>query len=254
MAEKKDRTGETRVNNDGEEMRIIRYGNSKDIDVEFINDGTVIKNRSYVDFKRGEIKNPYFPAVYGIGCIGIGKFKPYDENGKPTKCYVTWVNMLKRCYSSKCHEKFPTYENCTVCKEWHNFQVFAEWYYSHFYEIEGQRMDLDKDILHKGNKIYSAETCVFVPQSINALFVKRDNKRGEYPIGVHKNGNKFRAMLCKGDGKRIHLGYYSTPKEAFQAYKQAKEDYIKEVAEEYKSQIQQKLYQALMNYEVEIDD
>ena len=254
MAEKIDRTGEVGVNNDGEKMVIVRYGNSKDIDVEFVNDGTVIKNKRYGDFKKGKIKNPMTPTVYGVGYMGIGKFKSRDENGKPTKCHKVWQSMLQRCYDPKFQERCPTYKGCTVCKEWHNFQVFAEWYYSHFYEIEGQRMNLDKDILHKGNKIYSPKTCIFVPVSINSLFTKRNNSRGEFPIGVHKHGNKFQAHSSKGNGKPICLGTYDTPQEAFQAYKKAKEQYIKEVAEEYKQKIQPELYQALMNYKVEIDD
>ena len=252
MAEKKDRLNETRLNNNGEEMKIIRYGNTFDIDVRF-EDGTVVEHRQYKDFKIGNIKNPMTPSVYGVGFIGKGRFKTKDKNGKPTKCYVTWVHMMRRCYDPKYHEKKPTYKGCKVCEEWWNFQVFAEWYYSHFYEVGNEIMTLDKDILHKGNKVYSPKTCVFTPQFINVLFTKRDNERGELPIGVTKNGNKFQARLSK-NGKQILLGSYTSPNEAFLAYKKAKEEYIKEVAEEYKLQIPQKLYDAMIAYEVEIDD
>ena len=162
--------------------------------------------------------------------------------------------MLQRCYDPKFHEKYPTYKGCRVCKEWWNFQVFAEWYYSHFYELENKMMSLDKDIIKKGNKVYSPNTCVFVPHSINTLFVKSNKVRGEYYIGVYKNGNKFEAQLSKGNGKQIPLGLYDTPEEAFLTYKQAKEAYIKEVAEEYKGKIDPRAYEALMKYEVEITD
>ena len=248
-----DRTGEVGVNNDGERITIIRYGNCDDIDVEF-EDGTIVEHRTYDNFLRGKISNPYFPSAFGVGYMGIGEFKSKDENGKHTKCYNAWHNMLKRCYYSKYQEKNTTYENCTVCKEWHNYQVYAKWHNENYYEIEGQTMTLDKDILNKGNKGYSTETCVFTPQFINVLFTKRDTERGEYPIGVSKNGNKFKALLNKGDGKQIYLGTFDTPEQAFLAYKKAKEEYIKEVAEKWKSQIPQKLYDAMMNYEVEIDD
>ena len=250
---KLDRTNEIGFNNNGERMTIVRYGDVHDIDVQF-DDGTVIKNRTYDHFKKGQIKNPMTPSVNGVGYFGIGIFKSVDKNGKETKCHKTWVHIMERCYDSKYQEKKPTYKGCIVCKEWWNFQVFAEWYYRHFYEIENEIMALDKDILHKGNKIYSPETCIFVPSSINSLFIKSNKVRGEYPIGVFKEGDKFRASLCKGNGKPIYLGLYATPEEAFLAYKHAKEEYIKEVAEKYKSQIPQKLYDALMNYEVEIDD
>ena len=252
MSKKIDRTGEVGYNNDGEKMMIVKYSNANDIDVKF-EDGTIIKHNAYNNFKKGNIKNPYFPSFYGVGFIGNGKFKPFDENGKPTKCYIAWKNMMKRCYCLKCHKNRPRYSHCTVDEEWWNFQVFAEWYYSHYYEIENEQMALDKDILNKGNKVYSANTCVFVPSSINNLFVKSNNKRGEYPIGVTKNGSKFQARLNKGN-EQIYLGIYTTPEEAFQVYKKAKESYIKEVAEKYKQKIPHEAYEALMNYEVEIDD
>ena len=252
MGKKDDRLKEVRYNNNGERMTIVRYGNALDIDVQF-DDGTIVEHKQYGHFKVGKINSPMSPSVYGVGFIGKGKFKPCDENGNLTKCYITWEGMLERCYSSKCQEKYPTYKGCTVCSEWHNFQVFAEWYYSHFYEIENERMALDKDILCKGNKMYSANTCVFVPSSINVLFVKRDKVRGNFPIGVNKYGNKFRARLNK-NYRKIHLGMFNTPEEAFLAYKKAKEEYIKQIAEKYKSQIPYELYQAMMNYEVEIDD
>lgn len=248
-----DRTNEIGYNNNGEEMRIIRYANRTDIDVQFTKDCTVVEHRRYKDFEAGSIRNPMTPTVYGVGFIGVGDYKTSDGNGKFTKCYITWHNMLRRCYDPNFHKNEPTYENCTVDEKWHNFQVFAEWYYSHFYEIEGQIMNLDKDIVCKGNKVYSADTCVFVPQRINSLFAKSNKTRGKYPIGVCKKGNKFQAKLNK-DNETIHLGAYDTPEEAFLAYKEHKELYIKEVAEEYKSQIQHELYQALMNYKVEITD
>ena len=254
MSKKIDRTGEVGYNNNGEEMRIVRYGNHADIDVQFVKDGTILQHVYYCAFKKGQIKNPMRATVFGVGFMGTGEFKSRDENGKFTKCYVAWVHMLERCYNPKYQDKHSTYKGCKVCREWWNFQVFAEWYYSHFYEIENEIMNLDKDILCKGNKVYSPENCVFVPQFINKLFIKRDKCRGEYYIGVTKYGDKFQAQLSKGNGKSIHLGYYDTPNEAFLAYKIAKEEYIKEVAEKYKSQIPYELYQAMMNYEVEIDD
>ena len=248
---KKDRTGEIGVNTNGEEMRIIRYGNRRDIDVLF-EDGTIVEHKQYNDFKNANIKNPMFPIVCEVGYFGIGNYSS-KENGKLTKCYATWKGMLMRCYDSKYHEKYPTYATCTVDKRWHNFQVFAEWYYKNYYEFEGQMMTLDKDILNKGNKVYSPNNCIFVPQFINKLFIKSDNSRGNCPIGVCKQGNRFIAQLHKGNEKQ-YLGSYLTVEEAFLVYKNAKENYIKEVAEEYKLQIPQKLYDAMIAYEVEIDD
>ena len=253
MSKKDGRLGEFGVNNNGEEMRIIRYANKNDIDVQFVKDGTIVEHRHYCAFKKGQIKNPFFPSVYGVGCIGVGDFKSKDENGKPTKCYKTWQDMHKRCYNPKYQEKRPTYKGCTVCEEWNNYQNYAKWSDENYYEVGNERMELDKDILCKGNKVYSAETCVYVPHSINSLFIKCNNSRGEYPIGVSKNRNKFEARLSK-DNETIILGLYDTHEQAFQVYKEAKEQYIKEVANEYKDKIPYRLYEAMMKYEVDIND
>jgi hypothetical protein len=110
-------------------------------------------------------------------------------------------------------------------------------------------MAIDKDILIKGNKIYSPETCIFVSRKINSLFVKCNKSRGQSPIGVCKHGKKY-YVRCSSMG----IGSFKTIEEAFNAYKQYKEDYIKQVADEYKNKIPKKLYDALYKYEVEITD
>jgi len=112
---------------------------------------------------------------------------------------------------------------------------------------------LDKDILVKGNKIYSPETCAFVPTVINNLFTSRVSKRGKYPIGVSVSGSRYRVTMTK-DNKQYFFGAYGTPEEGFQAYKNAKETYIKEVAELWKDKIGMRVYEALINYTVEITD
>lgn len=211
-------------------------------------------NSGYKEFKNGTLKCLYEKRVFNIGYLGEGRYNA-SINGKCTKYYDIWHRMLQRCYDPKYIEKRPTYKGCKVDDSWLNFQVFAEWVDGNYYEVEGQRMALDKDILCKGNKIYSPDNCVFVPTRINSLFIKRDNDRGDLPIGVTYNKlNKKYNTSCHMNGKQKHLGYYSTPNEAFQVYKNFKEDYIKKVAEEYKSKIPTRLYNAMINYEVEIDD
>ena len=163
--------------------------------------------------------------------------------------------MLRRCYDPKWYEKHSTYEKCEVCEEWLNFQIFAEWYEKNYYEIPGKRMELDKDILIKNNKIYSPKTCIIVPNDINTLFVKCDTNRGDLPIGVFydKRIKKYGAQ-CQFNKEHKHLGYYNTSEEAFNAYKTFKEDYIKQVADQYRELIPKKLYNALYEYEVEWED
>lgn len=260
MVAKIDRTGEENINNFGSKMVIIGYRNTRDVDVYFPEYDWMARSVEYKQFKKGDIKCPYERSVYDIGYIGEGKYK-VSENGKLTKCYRTWHSMLTRCYDEKHRYKNPTYKDCEVYNEWLCFQKFAEWYYDNYYEIEGEKMCLDKDILNKGNKVYSPENCVFVPEIINKLFTKRDKTRGEYPIGVdyHKAGNKFRARCNVYDFKikkliNKHLGLYNTQEKAFEVYKHYKENHIKDVANYYKGLIPERLYNALYDYEVEIDD
>jgi len=235
-------------------MIIVDYRNAHDIDVYFPEYSWTKEHVQYINFINGRVKCPYERTVFSIGYIGEGKYK-CNENGKQTKCYKVWNRMLSRCYDSKYIQKHPTYEQCEVCEEWRNFQNFAQWFENNYYEIDKQVMNLDKDILIKHNKMYSPETCVFVPQNINKLFTKRDNNRGSFPVGVsyNKSHKKYKSY-CNMNKKQNFLGYYNTPKEAFQAYKQFKENYIKQVADEYKDSIPEKLYNAMYEYEVEIED
>jgi len=175
-------------------------------------------------------------------------------NGKNIREYELWIAMLKRCFSKNYKEQRPTYNGVTCCQEWLSMRSFIkDVSQMKGYGVEGWQ--LDKDILVKGNKIYSKETCCFVPLEINSLLVNGRKLRGEWPIGVsfHKRDHRFRAQVATGK-ERKHLGYFNTPEEAFQAYKTAKEAHIKAVATKWKDQLDERVYQALINYTVSIDD
>ncbi|UGO47839.1 HNH endonuclease [Bacillus phage vB_BanS_Skywalker] len=248
------RLGETNYNRYGSKMTIVEYNNASDIVVEFDNGYKI--NTQYRAFIKGVVKNVYDKSVYGVGFIGEGHYTVMDKNGnKTSKQYNAWSSMLERCYHDELKKRHPSYIDCTSVEEWHNFQKFSKWYDENYYEIEGQKMHLDKDILNKKNKIYSPKTCVFVPQRINSLFTKREQSRNIF-IGVHynKGNSKYQAKCSDVDGKQRHIGYYDTPQKAFFAYKSYKEAVIKEVANNYIDRIPEKLYSALMKYEVEIDD
>ena len=249
------RVGEIGYNNFGTKMIIIKYIKSKEIYVEFQDEHKFIKKTSYDNFKIGNVKNPYDKKFFNIGYLGEGEYKT-RINKIYTKEYGIWKAMLERCYSEENRYKNPTYKDCYVCEEWHNFQNFAKWYNENYYEVGEETMCIDKDILNKGNKIYSPETCIFVPNRINVLFVKSDKVRGNLPIGVglsNRMKNPYRAY-CH-DGKNfIALGNYNTPLKAFNVYKIYKENLIKQVADEYKPYIPKKLYDAMYRYEVEITD
>lgn len=163
-----------------------------------------------------------------------------------SESYKIWMGIIKRCGNVK----YPTYIDCKICEEWKVYSNFKKWFDKR--HIEG--FHLDKDILVKGNKVYSPDTCCFVPREINNLFIKCQNIRGEYPIGVRKDVNRkgFSATIYKG--KKEYVGYFSTPIDAFNAYKEAKESWIKQVADKWKDKLDPKVYQALYNYKVEIND
>ena len=171
--------------------------------------------------------------------------------------YNLWKGVLERVYSPSLHARRPSYKNSCVDPQWHSFKLFFEDIRNLIgYEDSKQNgWHLDKDILVKGNKLYSKDTCCFVPIEINSLLTHSKVNRGEYPVGVYllKDSNKFRAKLYK-NGRSNCLGTYSSPEEAFFAYKEAKEIQIKEVATKWKDQIDPRVYAALMNWEVEIDD
>jgi hypothetical protein len=171
--------------------------------------------------------------------------------------------MIFRVYSEKKLKSRPNYIGSSVCEEWHNFQNFAKWYDENYYEVKGCQMHLDKDILIKNNRVYSPDTCLIVPQAINSLITTNKASRGDYPMGVclRKDVNRLRVNFTKSylNGERIKtrrfsFGDYEDPIVAFGVYKIEKEKYIKEVADYYKKEISEKVYNALYKYEVEITD
>ena len=252
---KKDYVGLERHNNFGSKMIVTRSNTSKDIDIYFPQYDWTYKNGKLSAFKGGKVKCPYERRYCGVGYIGEGEHK-VCENGKDTHIYKVWIGMLKRCYDENAN-RYDLYggSGATVCEEWHNFQNLAEWYEENYYQVGNERMEIDKDILIKGNKIYSPQTCIIVPRTINSLFIKSNSIRGDYPIGVSKGRTEGKfAVRCNYRGREKGLGEYFTIKEAFNVYKYFKENYIKEVADEYKPYIPKELYDAMYRYKVEITD
>jgi len=246
------RIGEISYNRYGSKMTIIEYNGIYKTKIRFSDGYTKVVR--YEHFKDGAVTNPFDISVYGFGYLGmnIGIFDEPDSLSPP---YDRWHSLVQRCYSQKQQKRQPTYIGCTVDQEWKNFQNFALWFKDNFYQIKDERMEIDKDILIKGNKVYGPDTCCFVPQKINTLFVKAEKTRGKNPIGVsyNKKDRKFWSQLNKGNGP-IFLGKFDSPQEAFVIYKTEKENHIKNVAKEYKDLIPDKVYKALMNYIVEETD
>ena len=234
------------------DFKILKYNNNENVEIQFLKTGyeTVVR---LGNIRSGYVKDPYVPSVYGVGITGT-KY-PSKINGVKTKEYTLWCNMLKRCYSDSSKKEYPTYEGCEVSDNFKSYEYFYEWCINQI-GFDNEGWHLDKDLLNKGNKVYSEYTCVFIPSEINSLLVKREALRGEHLIGVYWHNTKkaFVAQVSKGKGKSERLGLFNTEIEAFNAYKTAKETFVKEQTNKWKSQIDLRAYEALMNYTVEITD
>ena len=234
------------------DFKVLKYNDARNVEIRFLKTGYELVAR-LDHIRHGLIKDRYSPSVYSVGIVGT-KY-PSKINGVQTKEYVLWCHMLTRCYSDVYKKKRPTYEGCEVGDNFKSYEYFYEWCHKQI-GFGNSGWHLDKDLLVKGNKIYSEDSCIFIPSEINTLLVKRGASRGEHLIGVswHKTRKVFVAMVNKNKGKPEYLGLFNTEIEAFNTYKEAKESFIKEQAEKWKDEIDDRAYNALMNYQVEIDD
>jgi len=247
-----DRTGEIGESRVCGPMVIVEYSGHKNIIVKF-QTGSLVKT-SYHHFKKGGVKDPLFPSRYGFGFLGVGVHAS-SEGYKTERVYETWSHMLGRVYGGQDTNRTRSYEGTSICEEWGNFQTFGDWFVDNFYEVPGEVMELDKDIVKKGNKVYCPGMCSFVPKPINSLFNLYLNGRGGLPLGVcfNKSKQRYQAQITQ-DGIHKTLGYFDHPEKAFRVYKTAKEENIKRMAERYVQYLPSKVYNTLVNYEVEITD
>ena len=248
----KDCVGKVCKSKSSGDFKIVKYNDTANVEIQFLNTGFET-SATLGNIRNGKVKDPCVPSVYGIGALGT-KY-PITINGVLTKEYELWQSMLGRCYSDSFKKKRPTYEDCEVSDNFKSYEYFYEWCHKQI-GFDNEGWHLDKDLLVKGNKVYSEHSCVFIPVEINLVLTKRTALRGKYLIGVcwHKTNKAFISRVNKNKGKPEHLGYFSTEIEAFNAYKQAKESFIKEQAEKWKDKIDSRAYNALMNYTVNIDD
>lgn len=188
--------------------------------------------------------------VCGIG-FNDGKYPSWFA-GKAPKEYALWSSLLKRCYSPITHKIRPTYIGCSVSENFKSYSYFYEWV-KHQIGFDRENYHLDKDLTLKGNKLYSEETCLFLPRELNALITINRVSRGSLPIGVCANQGRFLAQ-CGYNSTSRYVGRFKTPEEAFQAYKETKETYIRLQAEKWKALIDPRAFATLMGYEVQITD
>ena len=252
----KDCVGEVYKSKSSGDFKILKYNDTANVEIQFLKTGfETVAQLGHI--RNGNVKDPYSPSVFGVGVTGT-KY-PVKINGVITKEYDLWHSMLRRCYSDTSKKEHPAYEGCEVSDKFKSYEYFYEWCHKQIgfgVDGNGNSFQLDKDLLIKGNRVYSETICVFLPAEINSLLVKCTASRGEHLIGVHwsKTNKAFVAQVNKGKGKRDYLGYFKTEIEAFNTYKTAKESFIKEQANEWKGKIDGRAYNALMKYTVEITD
>ena len=231
---------------------VVEYRGANDITVQFKDTGfetiTALHN-----LKKGEVKDRLKPSFYGVGVVG-------EAFVKNDPMYNTWMCMLNRCYGAMHTKKNSPYKDCSVSENFKYYPYFKEWCNKQIgfdsKDEKGRSFALDKDILVKGNKIYSEDTCCFVPMDINGLQFSANNRQGNLPKGVSYDSvnDKYKAQMGGKARLKTFYGRYTTPELAFNAYKEAKEQYIKEVANRWKDRIDPLVYKTLMNWEVTAND
>lgn len=191
--------------------------------------------------------------------LWVRTYSPRVMERHTTISGALWDGIRTRCLRGGAMQRAePTYEGCNNLFK--DFQVFTDWNIHQIgydtFDLKGRRWQFDKDLLFKGNKVYSEETCVFVPSELNSVLSKRQRFRGDLPVGVclHKQTGKYIARVAKRFPITEHIGLYSTPLAAFEAYKRVKEAYIKELTSKWEGIIDPRAYAALMSYQVEITD
>lgn len=233
------------------DFKVIEYQDAYNVIVEFAKTGTT-KRASLSSIRVGAVLDPYFPTIFGVGCMGEGKYKSRNNNEKKTKEYSTWENMVARCYYPKT-SRYSAYGGAgvTVCKEWLNFQNFAKWFEQNYRE----GFHLDKDVIAPGSKEYSPASCVFIPQEINNLLVNNRKNHGKsscLPVGVSKGKRNTFQTGVSIKGKVLTRKNFHSLQEAVDYYHNEKARYVREISKEYylQGKLPERAYTALAEYKV----
>lgn len=190
----------------------------------------------------------------------IKKWKtPTYVGGKQTRIYALWSNMHMRASGKNTRQQqHQSYLNCTIAPEWYDYDEFHNWVEEHPFHATkeyGKFYNLDKDLLCKGNKVYSSDMCEFIPFTINVFLTYRKSTKSELPVGVYKNFNKYEASISNPFQKKSeYLGLYQSPEEAFHVYKLRKEEFARMLGEKYRGYVTEPVYETLLNYKIDITD
>lgn len=233
------KVGDSIRTNEGYVVVVTHIANNKNIKIQFENgQSTTVTSQN---LRKGQVKNPFHPSVVGVGFNGKGKYKP-TVNRKITLAYQTWRDILRRCYCPAQQRRNQSYIGCSVDTSWHNFQIFAEWFYANY----KTGMHIDKDLIKRGNRVYCSDFCSFVPPEINSLI---KTSRGNDKDGVHSQDGFYIAFVTKY-GIKTYLGCFKSYNEAANVYRKEKETHVKLMAEKYKSEIDPRVYSYLKSWKL----
>jgi hypothetical protein len=167
--------------------------------------------------------------VFGVGVNDAEQSVTPLVGGKQLMCqyYLKWHSMLRRCYDLKHQQKYTTYSGCLVCEDWLVFSRFKEWV-----DVQPNKdwtnCELDKDLIVKGNKVYSPTTSVFITKHINNFLTDSRHTRGMCMLGVTMINSKNRFKSSCGNpftAKQEYLGLFPTELEAHKAWQAKKHEY-----------------------------
>ena len=231
------------------DFKIVAIRSSTEVDISFINNPEPIQTITARRARIGNVSDPYYPTVEGRGYLGVGEHECYVK-GKYNKIYLIWRGMLARTYGDG--------NSATdVCKEWWNFQTFANWYLETLGDIK-EDMTVMYDVLDPNAKTYSPETCTLVPVYIHKILINNTSseKERKLPRGVSATGNEnsqsnvtYKARIRIHD-KNVYLGSFPTAMEASLAYNAAKEKHVRDTAKKYKAVLTDEAYKALHKWRV----
>lgn len=231
------------------DFKIVSIKSARHVEVSFVNNPEPVQTITATRARIGNVSDPYFPTVESRGYLGVGEHECY-VNGKRNKIYIMWRGMLARVYSDG--------NTATdVCKEWWNFQTFADWYIKSLGDItEDMRMAFD--LLDPTATIYQPETTTLVPVYIHKILINNSpaEKESRLPKGVSEARDKqgrlngtYKAYVRIWD-KNIYLGSFPNALQASRAYNAAKEKHVRDMAKKYKAVLTPDAYKALHKWRV----
>jgi hypothetical protein len=207
--------------------------------VQFLDEFKYKRTASKNAVIKGNVKNPFRRSVYGVGYFGDGPYTSVNSQRQ----YKVWQCMLERCYN-EAHPAHKHYADVEVCGDWHNFQSFAAWCLTQK-GFEDKHFEIDKDFMYDGNRLYSPDTCCFIPGVINSFFLngRTNGKKGEgLGVGVTETpSGTFRVCL-----NRVKLGTFPSQRQAELAFTNYKKYSLWLLASEFKDRLDKKVYERLL--------